>query len=119
MDLWGFLTDHRSQPLNWSLPFGHCALCGGDNLAASVLAEHGLVRNHKPLQSGDTLFISLLVSTSDYTNWFRVMQEMTAKGKQPLIDWVKAMLRAREMRATAFAVRTLNNQWVELRIGLQ
>lgn len=125
----------RQKPLNWTLPAGHCALCGGTALSAWTLSEHSFVANHNPAQVDDILYTSLLIA--DGSGWFATYREFSKLGKEALKKWMLRMVNASNLikvyeklsppcgynmhettEATGIAVRKIQD-WTEIRIGLR
>jgi hypothetical protein len=106
----------RMKPLNWTLPAGHCALCGGTSLSAWDQGQHGLVTAHNPQRVGDIIYTSILVANG--SSWAATYRFISRFGKDRLRNWAADVLGVSQTFARAVAVRTVEN-WTEIRVGLQ
>lgn len=106
----------RQRPLNWTLPEGHCALCGGTDLSAWNQSEHWFVRNHNPKEVNGIWYMSLLIA--DGAGLYATYVLLSRKGKLALQEWTSHLLRMSPRFACAVAVRRLEN-WTEIRVGFK
>jgi hypothetical protein len=105
-----YLQAHRSRPyLNWSHPPGHCAICGGDDLAAGLAEQHYWAAPYNAKAGDHTYTASLVLFEGGI---FFKMAKGILDGKNPkqkIAEWTACFLGRRGQPCLGVATRDIAN----------